>query len=146
MKRDELNDLAAFAAVAETASFTQAASKLGMSPSALSHAMKALEARLGVRLLARTTRSVATTEAGERLLATLRPALDAIGAGLNALGGRRDKPAGTVRLTTFKQAATTVVWPALPAFLEAYPDIRVGQWVSLKFLPWSFCKGRVWPA
>jgi DNA-binding transcriptional LysR family regulator len=125
MKRDDLNDLAAFVAVADAMSFTRAASKLGMSPSALSHAMKALEARLGVRLLARTTRSVRATEAGERLLRTLRPAFDEIGAGLTALGSLRDTPAGTVRLTTFKHAVTSVVWPVLPRFLEAHPDVRV---------------------
>ena len=125
MKRDELNDLAAFATIAEETSFTRAASRLGMSPSALSHAMKALEARLGVRLLARTTRSVRATEAGEQLLRTLRPAFAEIGAGLATLSGLRDKPAGTVRLTMPKHAATSVVWPMLPDFLAAYPDIRV---------------------
>lgn len=125
MRRDDLNDLAAFMAVADATSFTRAAAKLGMSPSALSHAMRALESRLGVRLLARTTRSVRATDAGERLLRTLRPAFEEIGAGLTTLGGLRDKPAGTVRLTTFKHAVTSVVWPVLPRFLEAHPDIRV---------------------
>ena len=116
MKRDDLNDLAAFVAVADAGSFTRAAARLGMSPSALSHAIKALEARLGVRLLARTTRSVAPTTAGDRMLATLRPALADIDSSLKALGGQRDKPAGTVRLTTFQLAAETVVWP-MPADL-----------------------------
>ena len=125
MKRDELNDLAAFVVVADEMSFTRAASKLGMSPSALSHAMKALEGRLGLRLLARTTRSVRATEAGERLLRTLRPAFEDISAELTALGGLRDKPAGTVRITTVRHAATSVLWPVLPSFLDAYPDIRV---------------------
>lgn len=125
MKRDELNDLAAFVAVADEASFTRAAARLGMSPSALSHAMKGLEGRLGLRLLARTTRSVRATEAGERLLGTLRPALAEIGAGLAALGSLRDRPAGTVRITAFRYAAVTVLWPALPGFLEAHPDVRV---------------------
>lgn len=125
MKRDELNDLAAFVAVADEESFTRAAARLGMSPSALSHAMKGLEGRLGLRLLARTTRSVRATEAGERLLGTLRPALAEIGAGLAALGAMRDQPAGTVRITAFRYAAVAVLWPALPAFLEAYPDVRV---------------------
>jgi DNA-binding transcriptional LysR family regulator len=125
MKRDDLNDLAAFVAVADAGSFTLAAARLGMSPSALSHAIRALEARLGVRLLARTTRSVAPTAAGDRLLATLRPALASIDTELKALGGLRDKPAGTVRLTAFRQAAETVVWPMLPAFLQAHPDIVV---------------------
>ncbi len=125
MRRDDLNDLSAFMAIAEARSFTRAASQLGMSPSALSHAMKALETRLGVRLLARTTRSVATTEAGERLLGTLRPALADIEGGLEALGRLRARPSGTVRLTTLKHAAETALWPRLPAFLDANPDVRV---------------------
>ena len=125
MKRDELNDLATFTVVAETRSFSRAASQLGLSPSALSHAIKGLEARLGVRLLARTTRSVAPTEAGEALLKTLLPAFEDIEAGLTRLGTLRDRPSGTVRLTTFKHAAVAVLWPALPAFLEANPEVRV---------------------
>lgn len=125
MKRDELDNLAAFVAVADESSFTRAASKLGMSPSALSHAMKGLEGRLGVRLLSRTTRSVSTTEAGERLLRTLRPAFEDIEAELTALGGLRDKPSGTVRITTFKHAATSVIMPVLPAFLTAHPNVCV---------------------
>ena len=130
MRRGDLSDLAAFVAVSDDGSFTQAASRLGVSPSALSHTIKALEARFGVRLLARTTRSVAPTAAGDRLLATLRPALADIDSGLKALGGLRDKPAGTVRLTTFQLAAETVVWPMLPAFLEANPDIVVEMTVD----------------
>ncbi len=125
MKRNELDDLVAFLAVADCLNFTRAASRLGMSPSALSHAMRALESRLGVRLLARTTRSVAPTEAGERLLRTLRPALGEIGAELAALGQARGKPAGDLRITAPKHAATAVLWPVLPGFLAAYPDIRV---------------------
>ena len=125
MKRDELNDLAAFVVVADEMSFTRAASKLGMSPSALSHAMKVLEDRLGLRLLARTTRRVSTTEAGERLLRTLRPAFEDISAELTALNGLRDKPAGTVRVTTPRHAATSVLWPVLPGFVDAHPDIHV---------------------
>ena len=123
--RHDLNDLTAFAAVAEERSFVRAAARLGLSASALSHAMRALEARLGVRLLARTTRSVATTEAGERLLQTLRPALDDIGAGLAAMARLRDRPAGTVRLTMPKHAAATVIAPVLPTFTTAFPDIRL---------------------
>lgn len=123
MKRDELNDLAAFVLVADEMSFTRAASKLGISPSALSHAMRALEDRLGLQLLARTTRRVSATEAGDRLLKTLRPAFEDIRAELTALGGLRDKPAGTVRITTFKHAATTVLLPILRNFLDAHPDI-----------------------
>lgn len=125
MERGELNDLLAFATVARERSFTRAAAILGMSPSALSHAMRGLEERLGVRLLARTTRSVAPTEAGERLLQSLTPALSSIEEGLNALGEWRDSPSGTVRLTTFAYAARMVLLPKLPAFLLKHPDIRV---------------------
>ena len=125
MKRDDLNDLSAFTVVAEQGSFTRAAAQLGMSQSALSHAMKALEARLGVRLLSRTTRSVSTTEAGEALLRTLRPALDDIASGLMALGAVRDRPSGTVRITATKHAVMSVVMPALPSFRAACPDVRV---------------------
>lgn len=125
MKRDELSDLASFAAVAEQGSFTRAAAQLGMSQSALSHAMKALEERLGVRLLARTTRSVSTTEAGERLLRSLRPAFEDIASGLNALGAMRDQPSGTVRLTATKHAIATVLMPRLGSFLSDYPDVLV---------------------
>lgn len=125
MKRDDLYDLAAFAAVAELGSFTRAAAELGTSQSALSHAMKALEERLGVRLLSRTTRSVSTTEAGETLLRSLRPALDEISSGVNAVGALRGKPSGTVRVTATKHAVSSVVMHILPRFLAAHPDIRV---------------------
>ncbi len=125
MKRNELNDLTAFVTVADEMSFTRAASKLGMSPSALSHAMKTLEERLGLQLLVRTTRRISTTEAGERLLKTLRPAFEEIDAGLTALNELRDKPAGTVRITTPRHAATSVLLPVLPSFLDAHPDICV---------------------
>jgi DNA-binding transcriptional LysR family regulator len=124
MERGELNDLLAFEAVARERSFTRAAAVLGMSPLALSHAMRGLEERLGVRLLARTTRSVAPTEAGERLLQSLRPALSGIEEGLEALRDWRDNPSGTVRITTFAYAARMVLLPKLPAFLLAHPDIR----------------------
>jgi DNA-binding transcriptional LysR family regulator len=123
MKRDELNDLAAFALVAQLMSFTQAATQLGMSASALSHAMKSLESRLGTRLLARTTRSVRATEAGERLLRALRPALDDIQTGLAALSELREKPSGTLRITTLRQAAHSVLLPMIPEFLADYPEI-----------------------
>jgi DNA-binding transcriptional LysR family regulator len=126
MKRHDLNDLAAFAVVAEHGSFTRAAAQLGMSQSALSHSMKALEGRLGVRLLSRTTRSVSTTEAGETLLRSLRPALETIASGLTAVGAMRDQPSGTLRITATKHAVTAVVMPALPRFLAAYPDVHVG--------------------
>ena len=125
MLRDELGDLAAFLAVAEERSFTRAAARLGTSQSALSHTVRRLEARLGLRLLTRTTRSVAHTEAGERLLETLRPALDEIDARLAALSELRDKPAGTIRITTGQHAAETILWPALLRLLPHYPDVRV---------------------
>ncbi len=125
MKRDELADLLAFAAVAEEQSFTRAAARLGTSQSALSHTVKRLEARLGLMLLTRTTRSVAATEAGERLMETLRPAFDDIDARLSALTAMREKPAGTVRITTGEHAAEAVLLPALTKLLPRYPDIEV---------------------
>jgi DNA-binding transcriptional LysR family regulator len=125
MKRGELDDLAAFAAVARARSFTRAAAELGLSPSALSHAMRSLEARLGVRLLARTTRSVAPTAAGEGLLRSLEPALQEVARGLSALADWRGIPSGAIRLTTFGYAARTVLAPALPRFLREHPDISV---------------------
>ncbi len=125
MKRGELDDLAAFAAIARVRSFTRAAAELGMSPSALSHAMSSLEKRLGVRLLARTTRSVAPTAAGERLLQTLGPALDEVTRGLTALADWRGAPSGTLRVTTFAYAARTVLAPKLPGFLRDHPDVAV---------------------
>lgn len=125
MRREQLADLNAFLMVAEEQSFTRAAAKLGTSQSSLSHTIRRLEARLGVRLLTRTTRSVAPTEAGERLLTTLRPALESIGAELASLSELRDKPAGTIRITTSEHAANTVLWPTLEKLLRRYPDIRV---------------------
>jgi DNA-binding transcriptional LysR family regulator len=125
MGRDDLIDLNAFAVVAEERSFTRAAARLGASQSALSHTQRRLETRLGVRLLARTTRHVAPTEAGERLLRALRPALDGIDAELAALSAYRDTPAGTVRLTSGIHAAETVLWPVLERLLPTVPDIKV---------------------
>ncbi len=125
MRREDLVDLNAFVTVAEERSFTRAAAKLGTSQSALSHTIRRLETQLGVRLLTRTTRSVAPTEAGERLLATLRPALDSISAKLDSLSELREKPAGTIRITTSEHAAETVLWPALEKLLPNYPDIHV---------------------
>jgi DNA-binding transcriptional LysR family regulator len=125
MRREELADLNAFVAVAEERSFTRAAKKLGTSQSALSFTVRRLEERLGVRLLNRTTRSVAATEAGERLLRTLGPALDKIGSELASLSELREKPAGTIRITLGEHAAETVLWPALAALLPKYPDIKV---------------------
>lgn len=125
MRRDQLADLSAFAAVAEERSFTRAAVRLGMSPSALSHSLGALEARLGVRLLTRTTRSVAPTEAGERLLGALVPAFGRVAEALAQLNEERGVPAGTVRVTAVKHAARRVLGPALPSFLDRFPGISV---------------------
>ncbi|WP_428152530.1 LysR family transcriptional regulator [Brevundimonas sp.] len=125
MKRDELGDLAAFLAVAEERSFTRAAARLGLSQSALSHTIRRLEARLGLRLLIRTTRSVTPTEAGERLSEALRPAFDGIDARIEALSALRDRPSGTIRITSGEHAAQTVLWPVLERFLPLYPDVRV---------------------
>lgn len=125
MARATLDDLSAFLAVAEEKSFTRAAAKLGTSQSALSHTVRRLEARLGLRLLTRTTRSVAPTEAGERLVETLRPALDEIDSKLAALSELREKPAGTIRITTSRQAAEAILWPVLERLLPDYADITV---------------------
>ncbi len=125
MPRDNVSDLLAFLAVARERSFTRAAAKLGVSQSALSHTVRGLEARLGLRLLARTTRSVSPTEAGERLLQTVGPRFEEIEAALAALSELRDKPAGTIRITTSDHAADTVLQPALVKLLPDYPDIKV---------------------
>ena len=120
-----IDDMAAFALVAEHKSFGKAAAKLGVSRSALSHAMRTLEERLGVRLLNRTTRSVAVTEAGERLLMRLRPALDEIGAAVEEINQFRDSPAGSLRLTVLPLAGRTILAPMLARFLAAYPAIKL---------------------
>ncbi|MFB4390424.1 MULTISPECIES: LysR family transcriptional regulator [unclassified Pseudomonas] len=125
MFQDELGSLAAFVAVAEAQSFTRAAGRLGTSQSALSHKLKRLEDRLGIRLLTRTTRSVSLTEAGERLLETLKPALEEITSQLATLTDIRDKPAGTIRITSADHVAETILWPALNRLLPEYPDIQV---------------------
>jgi DNA-binding transcriptional LysR family regulator len=125
MPRQPMDDLIAFLAVARERSFTRAAAHLGVSPSALSHTIRKLEERLGVRLLTRTTRSVAATEAGERLLRTIGPHFDEIETGLAALSELRDKPAGTIRITCADHPAETVLWPALAKLLPDYPDINV---------------------
>ena len=125
MPRENLNDILAFLAVARDRSFTRAAAKLGVSQSALSHTIRELEARLGLRLLARTTRSVAPTEAGERLLRALGPRFDEIEAELAELSELRDKPAGTIRITSGEHAAEAILWPALAKLLPRYPDIKV---------------------
>lgn len=125
MVRPPLADLTAFLAVARERSFTRAAAQLGVSPSALSQTMRMLEEKLGMRLLTRTTRSVAPTEAGEQLIAAVGPHLDEIDAGLARLSELRDKPAGTVRITTVDHAAETILWPALGKFLTAHPDVHI---------------------
>ncbi len=121
--REELSVLAAFAVVAEERSFTRAAVRLGVSTSAVSHSIRALEERLGVRLLARTTRTVAPTDAGQRLLAQLRPALGEIEAALMEVGRLREKPAGTIRLIAPPLAVAMAVSPKLAKFTRDYPDV-----------------------
>ena len=125
MQREDPGDLTMFLAVAEARSFTRAAAKLGTSQSALSHMVRRLEARLGVRLLMRTTRSVAPTEAGRHLIEALRPAFDGIDAALAALGRLRERPAGTIRITCPEGPATAILWPALAKLLRDWPDVTV---------------------
>lgn len=125
MRRDEIADLVAFVVVAEERSFTKAAARLGMAQSALSQIVRRTEERLGLRLLSRTTRSVAPTEAGERLLATLAPMLHDLNAAVASLGELRDRPSGTIRLTTVEHAAKTILVPAMKKLLADNPDIKV---------------------
>jgi DNA-binding transcriptional LysR family regulator len=125
MRPDQLGDLAVFAAIASDRSFTRAARRLGVTQSALSQTMKRLEAQLGFRLLSRTTRSVAPTAAGERLLAALAPALAGVEAEIEALSLPPGAAVGTVRITTGKHAADSVLWPMLPSFMRRYPGIEV---------------------
>jgi DNA-binding transcriptional LysR family regulator len=125
MYRGNLNDLLAFLAVAQERSFTKAAAKLGVSQSALSHTIRGLEEQLGLRLLTRTTRSVAPTEAGERLLHTIGPHFEEIEAEVAALSELREKPAGTIRITATDYAIETILWPKLTKFLRRYPDVQV---------------------
>ncbi|MER8634438.1 LysR family transcriptional regulator [Mesorhizobium opportunistum] len=125
MRRENVNDYQAFIAVARERSFTRAAAQLGVSQSALSYTVRTLEARLGLRLLTRTTRSVSVTEAGERLLNSIGPHFDEIEREIAALSGLRDKPAGTVRITTVEHAAETILWPKLAPLLLDYPDINI---------------------
>ncbi len=125
MSGANFHDLVAFVAVAQEQSFTQAATKLGVSQSALSQTIRGLEARLGVRLLTRTTRRVAPTEAGERLLRTVAPRFEEINAELVGMSELRDKPAGTVRITATENAAEAVLWPAVERLLPVYPEIKV---------------------
>src|SRR5512145_3276118 len=123
MIRDEFSVLAAFVAVAEDRSFTKASKRLGVTSSALSHAIRGLEERLGVRLLARTTRSVAPTEAGDQLLTGVRPAFGDIQQALSRVSGFRDRPAGRVRLLLPRSAAMIAVVPKLAQFARDYPDV-----------------------
>jgi DNA-binding transcriptional LysR family regulator len=125
MHGGNLNDLLAFLAVGQERSFTKAAAKLGVSQSALSHTIRGLEERLGLRLLTRTTRSVSPTEAGERLLHSIGPRFEEIQAELDALSEFREKPAGTIRITATDYAADTILWPRLTKFLRQYPHIKV---------------------
>lgn len=125
MQRQDLSDLLTFLAVARERSFTRAAAKLGVSRSALSHTLRGLEARLGLRLLTRTTRSVAPTAAGERLLETAGHHIEEIEAELDALSEMRDKPAGTIRITATEYASSSILFPKLASLLARYPDIRV---------------------
>jgi DNA-binding transcriptional LysR family regulator len=125
MQRGHLDDLLAFVAVGQERSFTRAAAKLGVSQSALSHTIRDLEARLGVRLLARTTRSVSPTEAGERLLRNIGPRFDEIEAEIAAVSELREKPAGTIRITATENATETILMPKLAPLLREYPDIKV---------------------
>ncbi|MBT1118305.1 LysR family transcriptional regulator [Stutzerimonas nitrititolerans] len=133
MAQSKVNDLQAFVAVAQDRSFTKAAARLGITPSALSHTMRALEERLGVRLLARTTRNVSTTEAGERLLRSIAPLFDQLAAEVEALGELRDKPAGTIRITCTDDSIEMSVRPMLAGFLREYPDITLEFYVDYGF-------------
>ena len=134
MRREDLGDLSAFLAVAEERSFTRAAARLGTSQSALSHIVRRLEERLGMRLLTRTTRNVAPTEAGERLAETLRPAFDDIDARIAALSALREKPAGALRINTSRHAANTILWPKIKRLMKDYPDIAVELAVDQHFV------------
>jgi DNA-binding transcriptional LysR family regulator len=125
MPRENFNELQAFLMVARSRSFTKAAAQLGVSPSALSHSMRGLEERLGIRLLTRTTRSVSPTEAGERLLRTVGPRFEEVEAELAALNALRQEPAGTIRITAGDHPAVTILWPKLSKALAKYPDVKV---------------------
>ncbi|MBB3428921.1 DNA-binding transcriptional LysR family regulator [Rhizobium sp. BK312] len=125
MERQNINDLMVFLLVARERSFTKAAAKLGVSQSALSHTIRQLEERLGVRLLTRTTRSVSATEAGERMLISIGPLFDEIETAIDGLNALRERPAGTVRLTAGDYQIQHYIWPKLRSFLRQYPDIRL---------------------
>lgn len=133
MAHTKVDDLQAFLAVARDQSFTKAAARLGVTPSALSHTIRALEERLGVRLLARTTRNVAPTEAGERLMRSIAPLFDQITAEVEALGELRDKPRGTIRITCTDDQIELCVRPMLAGFLEDYPEVTLEFYVDYGF-------------
>jgi DNA-binding transcriptional LysR family regulator len=133
MEREDWGSLAAFAVVAEERSFTRASVRLGVSPSALSHTMRRLEQRLGMQLLARSTRSVSTTQAGERLLARLNPAISEISTAIEQLREISGRPSGHIRISAPGEAARRIIAPALPKFVEAYPDITVGVLIEQAF-------------
>lgn len=134
MPRDHINELTAFLAVARVRSFSKAAAELGVTPSALSHTIKGLEERLGLRLLSRTTRNVAPTEAGERLQRRLGPLFEQVSAELDAITSMREKPAGSIRITCVDAAIETVFRPKLGAFLQRYPDINVELSMNYAFV------------
>lgn len=125
MHREAIVDLNAFATVAEERSFTKASVRLGTSPSALSHAVKRLETRIGVRLLHRTTRHVSPTDAGRQLLETLQASFESIAGRLNSLGKLQEEPSGSIRISASEHATETVLWPKLSKFLKAYPAIHM---------------------
>jgi DNA-binding transcriptional LysR family regulator len=133
MRGQAINDLYAFLAVAREKSFTRAAAQLGVSQSALSHAMRGLETRLGLRLLTRTTRRVAPTEAGERLLLAIGPKFEEIQAELTALNELRDKPGGTIRITAGQHSTESILWPKIAKLLPKYPDLKVEITVDYAF-------------
>jgi DNA-binding transcriptional LysR family regulator len=133
MTQTKVNDLQAFLAVAREQSFTKAAARLGITPSALSHTIRALEERLGVRLLARTTRNVSATEAGDRLMRSIGPLFDQIVAEVEALGELREKPAGTIRITCTDDVIELYLRPVLASFLKTYPDITLELYVDYAF-------------
>lgn len=134
MRRDEMSDLMAFLTVAEARSFTRAAARLGTSQSAVSAVVRRLEERLDVRLLTRTTRSVSPTEAGQRLVDTLRPALDGIDAQLSALDEMRSRPSGTIRLTASRAAARQILLPVTGRLMQHYPDVHIEISVEARFV------------
>ncbi len=134
MKRDELGDLVAFLTVAEERSFTRAAAQMGTSQSSLSHTVRRLEERMGVRLLTRTTRNVVPTEAGEKLMKTLRPAIDEISGQIDALTAMRQRPGGNIRITSSRHAAETILMPAVKRLMADHPDVNVEISVDQRFV------------